>query len=844
MANEYFGNECYTRSSEILVPFTGRTYLVYQNPAIQDGILTGACVRIATAPAPGNYVGKIKVFRLVGTTTVFVGESITQQILSSGPNIFSNLNIPIRAGDYIGYYGYSTDSIWDHTISADYVTGNYNLRSYDTDITSDTPTSDWTVIDGFYNVSIIGEYIPMVTKLRNANLNQGKTNVYKNGTLIGTLNDNDTESTFNFIIGDTFKFEAIGNYGTDYAYVLDKFCDELNVCVTTNPYSGTVNTSEKTYTVYFIREIPYKTLSLNNSITSNQRDDFYSSTTTPGKIIDVYGNYFTNIGDCPTTDWVWYKRISKTQEWKEFNRYCCSDYALPICHSSSYLPTVDTTHLGEYIDKIAVEFNGLRAESWVNRCKVHITAKKDTLNTPLKDVEVYREHFENITSFAVERDNIDPCPTPPCLPDDLTTELINCDPNVSVELMKKKKRNDVLYVGCLGIPEKLTWTISQAGVYTGTMHWQYWNGAAWTYFPEGAPSDSSGIGIVDETNGFKNSGERNVILPTNPIITDWERTKIGNYVPLYVSRAIFDSDLNVTTVPKASCLKWTGQYIITTDVNGEALFYILTNSQVTFQVPGKLPGYICSSGCISTGYTLNEGDSSLELNLTLVKSDLSCSLTLDTPVYKNHLESLKVSSNVSFGNIRNELKITDPDGQVVLDKTDIPKGNVSVDFKYTKLGLHKIELTSKDDGDNACQKVTYSYVLDSSACDTYTDRASCEANKCYWYANKCVDSDPLVILQEIYTSILNGSVCIDSLCIPTLDLNGDNKITETDKVLANSLTRDQAFSKILSYQICKDVYPCTIKNPSGGGAGLIIIAIAAAGIGYYLYKKKNKQKKK
>lgn len=589
------------------------------------------------------------------------------------------------------------------------------------------------------------------------------------------------------------------------------------------------------------------TLSLNTSITSSQKDDFYS-VYDPAigfhTIKSVYANYFSNDSNCPSTDWIWYQRIAESGVWKEFFRYCCNDYQYSPCYSSDHFDfiypfyynfnnTSDPDNM-KPIDKIGVTFAGMRSESFINRMFVNINVKEDTTNKPLKDVEVYRGPVTDSTAFIIQRCSnecipVAGCVTPPCQPDfmDITAELRNC--NTSVQLMQKKKWYDVVIIGTPGIPSKDTFTISKAGVYTGTLHWQYWNGSDWKYFPAGTG------GIIDNTNGFKKLGTNDVILPS---VSDWQRLQIGGS-PLYWHRAIYDSDLSVTTVPEASCFRWSGQYSFITDTNGNNLYTTLSYPAFTLDVIGKLPGYICKTGC--GPYNIASGSQSLNVNILLIKSDLTCSLDCITPIYKSQTASMSVAANVSYGKINSSITITYPDQTIETTSSTTGPFGYTYRHKFTQLGLHKIDFSVTDEGGNRCSKVCYISVSEAPSCDVYTDQQTCEENGCQWISGKCMKEDPRIELDAIYTSIISGTVCISDTCIPTLDLNNDGKITVDDQNLAKQLTPDEAFSKILGYTICKDINPCipTPPPPTGEkGTGAILAIIAALGAGYLLTRKK------
>lgn len=143
-----FGNPCVDQSFYVS---TGNTHFDTTNPTGNSGTLTQVCIYVASG---GTTTGsaKVKVFRLVGSDYVFIGES-GSQALGIGTNTFSGLNIPILVGDYIGLY---------ETFQPSDTTGpaiNNTVGSYKTkagDITTTTPTSGWSSNTG--TISILATY--------------------------------------------------------------------------------------------------------------------------------------------------------------------------------------------------------------------------------------------------------------------------------------------------------------------------------------------------------------------------------------------------------------------------------------------------------------------------------------------------------------------------------------------------------------------------------------------------------------------------------------------------------------------------------------------------------------
>jgi len=581
------------------------------------------------------------------------------------------------------------------------------------------------------------------------------------------------------------------------------------------------------------------TLTLGTSISSSHKDDFYSTTSEYWiKVNNVHGNYYSSDSDCPYGNPMdFYVRIYGTDTWKSIGgcsdfdyeyascyQYCVWDFVYARYYNFNNPNDIDN---GKYIDKIAVTYLGLRAESFVNRCFVNITAK-DSNNVPLPGVKILDSNISTVNDsnfwmFSIENAGEEICtPTNQCrdpLYTELTSTLKECT-NTEISLMQTQKQNDVILIGTNGIPNKLIFTISTPGIYDGLVHYQYWNGVEWIYFPE--------IGIIDNTNGFRNSGVKEITLPE---VSNWKKMLFGTILqPIYTCRAIFDSISSVTTIPKASCFKWSGSYETLTNENGVFNFSIFTSGGKTINVPGLLNGYIPVSG--NGQIMISEATSDKDINLVLIKSDLTCDVTCPTPVYTKQTKDILVTSSVSNGNILNTLTISSPKTETVTFKPSSGT-NIPISYTFNEETLYKIQLKTYDDGGNVKGKTCYANVTTAPSCNLLTDQISCESNGCFWNGNNCISTNPNTELSNIYDSIINKTDCISDECINILDLNNDGIINITDKELSTSLTYNETTSKILSYQICKELNPC---RKSENIITLIGASLAIGYIGYVGYK--------
>jgi len=127
-------------------------------------------------------------------------------------------------------------------------------------------------------------------------------------------------------------------------------------------------------------------LSLNTSITSSHKSDFYTgvyvdaNNTTWMTIYNLYGSYFTDINtEVPCEDMVIYARTNISQNWKELGRYnMCGYYGYCYMYFTrkngfyyNFNNTSDPENYQPY-DKIRVNYGEMSAESFVNRTNLNI----------------------------------------------------------------------------------------------------------------------------------------------------------------------------------------------------------------------------------------------------------------------------------------------------------------------------------------------------------------------------------------------------------------------------------------------------------------------------------------
>jgi len=127
-------------------------------------------------------------------------------------------------------------------------------------------------------------------------------------------------------------------------------------------------------------------LSLNTSITSSHKDDFYTGVFIDGNnypwavIYNLYGNYFTDPDSLvPCEDMIIYGRTNISQNWKELGRS-------NMCGYYGYCYMYFTQHYGfwynfnnssdpdnyQFFDKVRVDYGGMSAESFINRTTLNI----------------------------------------------------------------------------------------------------------------------------------------------------------------------------------------------------------------------------------------------------------------------------------------------------------------------------------------------------------------------------------------------------------------------------------------------------------------------------------------
>lgn len=142
------------------------------------------------------------------------------------------------------------------------------------------------------------------------------------------------------------------------------------------------------------------TLSLNTSITSTHKSDFYTGIYNDGKydwvvILNLYGNYFTDFGSpVPCEDMVMYARTQISQNWKELGRgnmcgydgYCYLYLAWAYGYWYKSSNPSDPDNL-QFYDKLRVNYGGMSAESFVNRTNLNIHTV-DALNNIISEASI------------------------------------------------------------------------------------------------------------------------------------------------------------------------------------------------------------------------------------------------------------------------------------------------------------------------------------------------------------------------------------------------------------------------------------------------------------------------
>lgn len=142
-------------------------------------------------------------------------------------------------------------------------------------------------------------------------------------------------------------------------------------------------------------------LSLNTSIKSSHKSDFYTGVFTDGNgipwaaIYNLYGNYFTSYGtSVPCEDMIMYARTQISQNWKELGRYnMCGyygycymywDWTYGFWYNFSNPSDPDNY---QFFDKVRVNYGGMSAESFVNRTNLNIHTI-DVLNNNVAEASI------------------------------------------------------------------------------------------------------------------------------------------------------------------------------------------------------------------------------------------------------------------------------------------------------------------------------------------------------------------------------------------------------------------------------------------------------------------------
>jgi len=155
------------------------------------------------------------------------------------------------------------------------------------------------------------------------------------------------------------------------------------------------------------------TLSLNTSITSSHKDDFYSGAYNDGTynwaaIINLYGNYFTTSGTPVLPEYMTFDGKVKGV-WAGIDPGCdlSGYYSYAYCYfdwiNAFYYDFSNPSNPNNYffLEKIAAIYGGMSAESFVNRTTVSINVK-DASGTPLSGVSVFVSCYD--TQFILWED--------------------------------------------------------------------------------------------------------------------------------------------------------------------------------------------------------------------------------------------------------------------------------------------------------------------------------------------------------------------------------------------------------------------------------------------------------
>lgn len=141
------------------------------------------------------------------------------------------------------------------------------------------------------------------------------------------------------------------------------------------------------------------TLSLNTSITSTHKDDFYSGTYSDGSydwsaILNLYGNYFTDVGTPVPCEYMTFDGKVKGV-WTGISPGCdlCGYYSYAYCSFNwiyaFYYDFSNPSNPDNYyfLEKIAVIYGGMSAESFINRTTLNIKTT-DISGSPLQGCKI------------------------------------------------------------------------------------------------------------------------------------------------------------------------------------------------------------------------------------------------------------------------------------------------------------------------------------------------------------------------------------------------------------------------------------------------------------------------
>ncbi|KCZ71578.1 hypothetical protein ANME2D_02313 [Candidatus Methanoperedens nitroreducens] len=154
--------------------YTNMTTSIFaRTPISGDGAIKTWCVHVGPF---GGGKAKLKIFRIVGSTMKFVGESALKS-LNSGLNTFTNdVYIPVDLGDYIGVYVEENGGQpWVRTTTGSAATV---YKKYG-DISSDSAVSSWTIfssVSDIYSLHMGGDASNHIyVKLAGSDANNGSS---------------------------------------------------------------------------------------------------------------------------------------------------------------------------------------------------------------------------------------------------------------------------------------------------------------------------------------------------------------------------------------------------------------------------------------------------------------------------------------------------------------------------------------------------------------------------------------------------------------------------------------------------------------------------------------------